>query len=254
MPLSTGDLFSYLLLARFFPLLPYSVLNVISGVLKLPLVPFFITLVLGSFPFNFVTVSVGSVVALAASDPDTPLGDKIWTWQMFGKLVGVTVVSVAPLIWKKQIQRALGNPRLAQALLAFPGRVRHGFKRAGEGIVQRVGISLGASEEHPSTTPDGPAYQSLSSPPPLPSQRRGESVSSSRASHETTDSEGGRAWRHKWNPSWGGDGFRLIEQLANGGKAPGREGELLGRWEEEEGLRREAVERMLFEPGRGQTM
>jgi hypothetical protein len=29
-PLSTGDLFSHLLLARFFPLLPYSVLNVSS--------------------------------------------------------------------------------------------------------------------------------------------------------------------------------------------------------------------------------
>ena len=44
------QLASFLLLARLFPLLPYSALNVASGVLGLPVKPFFWTLVLGSFP------------------------------------------------------------------------------------------------------------------------------------------------------------------------------------------------------------
>ncbi|BGP26172.1 proteophosphoglycan 5 [Rhodotorula toruloides] len=108
-PLSSSDLFSHLLLARFFPLLPYSVLNVISGVLRLPLGPFFTTLLIGSFPFNFATVSIGNLVALAASDPSVPLGDKIWSRQVVVKLVAVTLVSVLPLVFKDHLKRALSH-------------------------------------------------------------------------------------------------------------------------------------------------
>ncbi|GAA5937613.1 TVP38/TMEM64 family protein [Sporobolomyces koalae] len=108
-PISSSDLFSHLLLARFFPLLPYSVLNVISGVLRLPLGPFFTTLLIGSFPFNFATVSVGNLVALAASDPSTPLGDKIWSKEVVMKLVAVTLISVLPLVFKEQLKRMLSS-------------------------------------------------------------------------------------------------------------------------------------------------
>ena len=244
--LSSGDLFSYLLLARFFPLLPYSVMNVIAGVLRLPLPTFFVTLVLGSFPFNFVTVSVGAVVAVAAADPDTPLGDKIWTSAMLAKLVGVTVVSVAPMLFKKQLQRTLGNPRLAAIVVSLPHRVVWALSRAGERVVRLFGALLGTATPETQAAPVG-AYQSLAShlasSPASPVDSAG--ATAGRASHETTDSEGGRAWRHKWNPSWGGDGFRLIESLTGGGREAG--GELLGRWEEEEASRRTA-------PARGETM
>ncbi|GAA5867472.1 hypothetical protein JCM8547_007516 [Rhodosporidiobolus lusitaniae] len=108
-PLSSSDLFSHLMLARLFPLLPYSVLNVISGVLRLPLSPFFLTLLLGSFPFNFATVSIGELVALAAADPSTPLGDKIWSREVVLKLVAVTLVSVVPVVFKEQLKRAIAN-------------------------------------------------------------------------------------------------------------------------------------------------
>ncbi|SCV73738.1 BQ2448_6168 [Microbotryum intermedium] len=111
--LSPGDLFTHLLLARFFPLLPYSVLNVISGVLRLPLPTFFVTLVLGSFPFNFATVSIGSVVALAASDSSTPLSNKIWSPEVLTKLIAVTLVSVLPVVFKKQLKEALSSPRIS---------------------------------------------------------------------------------------------------------------------------------------------
>ncbi|GAA5889101.1 hypothetical protein JCM8208_007770 [Rhodotorula glutinis] len=131
-PLSSSDLFSHLLLARFFPLLPYSVLNVISGVLRLPLTPFFITLLLGSFPFNFATVSIGNLVALAAADPSVPLGDKIWSREVVVKLVAVTLVSVVPLAFKDQLKRVLSSggalerakDAVARALFGF-GAVPH---------------------------------------------------------------------------------------------------------------------------------
>lgn len=117
--LSSGDLFSYLLLARFFPLLPYSVLNVIGGVLRLPVSTFFATLVIGSFPFNLATVSIGDVVAAVIASGSTSTTDalsNIWRPEVIQKLVLATVVSVLPLIFKRQLQRALsGGGALATA-------------------------------------------------------------------------------------------------------------------------------------------
>ncbi|GAA5902722.1 TVP38/TMEM64 family protein [Sporobolomyces salmoneus] len=126
-PISSSDLFSHLLLARFFPLLPYSVLNVISGVLRLPLSPFFITLLIGSFPFNFATVSIGNLVALAASDPSTPLGDKIWSKEVVLKLVAVTLISVLPLAFKEQLKRILSNGGLIEKTKDSISRMLFGF-------------------------------------------------------------------------------------------------------------------------------
>jgi hypothetical protein len=53
-----ADLFSYLLLMRLFPLLPYAALNIAGGVLAVPASPFFWTLVLGSIPYNMVTTQM----------------------------------------------------------------------------------------------------------------------------------------------------------------------------------------------------
>ncbi|KAJ8292776.1 Transmembrane protein 41A [Rhodotorula toruloides] len=149
-PLSSSDLFSHLLLARFFPLLPYSVLNVISGVLRLPLGPFFTTLLIGSFPFNFATVSIGNLVALAASDPSVPLGDKIWSRQVVLKLVAVTLVSVLPLAFKDHLKRALSNG----------GSVAFALERAKDGLARSLfGFgavpSVSSTSRHQSTLTTG---------------------------------------------------------------------------------------------------
>ncbi|KAI8458862.1 snare associated Golgi protein-domain-containing protein [Phakopsora pachyrhizi] len=57
------ELWSYLLVARLLPIVPYSGLNMASGVLEIPLSPFFWTLVLGSLPYNFITTQVGEVLS-----------------------------------------------------------------------------------------------------------------------------------------------------------------------------------------------
>ncbi|KDE06460.1 hypothetical protein MVLG_03244 [Microbotryum lychnidis-dioicae p1A1 Lamole] len=140
-PLSPGDLFIRLLLARFFPLLPYSVLNIISGVLRLPLPTFFVTLVLGSFPFNFATVSIGSVVALAASDPSTPLSNKIWSPEVLTKLIAVTIVSVLPVVFKKQLKEVLSSARISQLATqasAIPSMLTYIGSIYKDAIVRRV--------------------------------------------------------------------------------------------------------------------
>ncbi|BGP33770.1 hypothetical protein JCM10296v2_005574 [Rhodotorula toruloides] len=174
-PLSSSDLFSHLLLARFFPLLPYSVLNVISGVLRLPLGPFFTTLLIGSFPFNFATVSIGNLVALAASDPSVPLGDKIWSRQVVLKLVAVTLVSVLPLAFKDHLKRALSNG----------GSVAYALERLKDGLARSL-FGFGA----------------------VPS------VSSTPARHQSTLSTGGpRSWKRKLSSSIGSGASDLFAFL-----------------------------------------
>lgn len=117
------DLFSFLLLARFFPLLPYSILNLLSGTLELPLSTFFLTLLLGSFPFNFATVSIGELVVLASSNVEgTTSGnglDQIWSKDVMRKLVLVTVVSVLPLVFKKQIIALVNSHRILPSILSL---------------------------------------------------------------------------------------------------------------------------------------
>jgi len=108
-----SDLFSYLLLARLFPLLPYSALNIACGVLKVPVQPFFITLVLGSFPYNFVTTQLGDLLGnlastVGGSDEGTGI-NAIWTWDLCFKLAVASILSAAPLLFKKQLKSFLGG-------------------------------------------------------------------------------------------------------------------------------------------------
>ncbi|KAK4050991.1 hypothetical protein OIV83_003120 [Microbotryomycetes sp. JL201] len=212
-PLSTGDLFSHLLLARFFPLLPYSVLNVISGVLRLPVPVFFITLVIGSFPFNFVTVSVGQLVAIAATDPSKPLVDKIWSSDVLIKLVLVTIVSVVPLVFKKQIQQVLSSQTVATAFQSLPVYVKYLFDRARDAIARKIfgfGIVVhGRSSSAPSSS--------------QPYRRVGQV-------------------RRKWNRSWQGDDWAM-ERLGEGSHVSRS---LLSRWDGDEG---DCVELMQQEEG-----
>ncbi|KAL8292455.1 hypothetical protein RQP46_001067 [Phenoliferia psychrophenolica] len=183
---STSDLFSHLLLARFFPLLPYSVLNVISGVLGLPVSLFFITLVIGSFPFNFATVSVGELVALAASDPTSTLANKIWSPAVLQKLVLVTLISVLPVVFKKPLQRWATSPELRAIVGAVPTHARFLWGRMSGAMARRVfGFEGQIAQPQPGTSGGG---------------------------HQAQRSSGGgsgRGWRHKWSPSISGDGIRI---------------------------------------------
>lgn len=217
-PLSTGDLFSHLLLARFFPLLPYSVLNVISGVLRLPVSVFFTTLVIGSFPFNFVTVSIGQLVAIAASDPSTPLSNKIWSGAVLAKLAAVTVVSVVPLVFKKQLQQALSSPALAAALQGVPTQAKFIFDRTRDAAVRKL-FGFGIITHNP--TPVGTTN--------LTNGPHGRF-----RSNET---------RRKWNRGWGGvgaafgsgeqeDGSIDLEETRFGSEV---QRSIMNRWDGDEG-------------------
>lgn len=106
---SSSDLFSYLLLARLFPLLPYSALNIACGVLKVPVKPYFTTLVLGSFPYNFVTTQLGDLLGSLANSAEAGNINAIWTWDLIFKLAVASILSAAPVIFKEQLKSIIGG-------------------------------------------------------------------------------------------------------------------------------------------------
>jgi uncharacterized membrane protein YdjX (TVP38/TMEM64 family) len=110
-----SDLFTYLLLARFFPLLPYSVLNLVSGVLGLPISPFFWTLVIGSFPYNLVTTQLGELLAHLAPGVTGGL-TAIWSPSLVFKLVAVTALSALPILFKEKLRALIASRHLARLI------------------------------------------------------------------------------------------------------------------------------------------
>lgn len=104
-----SDLFSYLLLARLFPLLPYSLLNIACGVLRVPVKPYFITLVLGSFPYNFVTTQLGDLLGNLANSAEAGNINAIWSWDLCFKLAVASILSAAPVVFKEQLKTVIGG-------------------------------------------------------------------------------------------------------------------------------------------------
>ncbi|KAH8917770.1 hypothetical protein BT69DRAFT_1286319 [Atractiella rhizophila] len=130
LPSPTSSQFtSSLLLARLFPLLPYSVLNLVSGVLHHPRQPFFWTIVVGSWPYNYVTTQCGEILALAGASEEGIGG--IWNARMVGKLLFVSLVSTVPLVAKNQLQRAVTALLAHVSLLTGAG---NGVGGRGDGI------------------------------------------------------------------------------------------------------------------------
>lgn len=167
--------------------------QVIAGVLRLPLGPFFSTLLIGSFPFNFATVSIGNLVALAAADPSKPLGDKIWSREVVLKLVAVTFISVVPLAFKDRLRSMLSN---GGAISTLVDRARNLVSRALFGFSAVPSSSIMASTASIAAQPSHRSSSSLGSGPQSPGP-------SNAASSGGGGAGGPRAWKRKISRSIG---------------------------------------------------
>ena len=148
------NLWSYLLFLRLLPIVPYGVMNIVCGVLQVPLVPYAVTMGIGSMPWNFCTAQIGDILqdvvsaiqksaSMAASTQGeanrlaagqanvlasgalTALVDRLWTADMIVKLVLLSVASALPIV----LQRFWGHRRDSDvvieedALKTLSGRV-----------------------------------------------------------------------------------------------------------------------------------
>ncbi|EGG00727.1 uncharacterized protein MELLADRAFT_79184 [Melampsora larici-populina 98AG31] len=112
------ELISYLLLARLIPILPYSALNLTSGAIGLPVLPFFLTLFFGSLPYNFLTTQVGHLIGIATRNHHQHLS--IWNSDLLFKLVFISLLSCLPILFKNRLKSLiLKFKRFSRSYLGF---------------------------------------------------------------------------------------------------------------------------------------
>ncbi|KAG0150024.1 hypothetical protein CROQUDRAFT_88580 [Cronartium quercuum f. sp. fusiforme G11] len=110
----TTELSTYLLVARLLPVVPYAALNLASGILGLPLIPFFWTLVIGSLPYNFVTTQLGDILSIATDQTHTT----IWSSTLLAKLALVSIGGALPVLLKGRIRPWLAKARRSTTVTA----------------------------------------------------------------------------------------------------------------------------------------
>ena len=65
-----GNIWSYLLVLRVLPVVPYGLMNIACSVLRIPLLPYAVTLAVGSIPWNACTVQIGDLLVQVVSALD----------------------------------------------------------------------------------------------------------------------------------------------------------------------------------------
>lgn len=95
------DGFSYLLAIRLLPLFPFWLVNLAASVCGMRLFPYTAATLLGIIPATFVFASIGAGVGTVLSSGGTPDLSVIFSWPVLGPLVGLAMVSLAPVAWKK---------------------------------------------------------------------------------------------------------------------------------------------------------
>jgi uncharacterized membrane protein YdjX (TVP38/TMEM64 family) len=95
------DGFSYLLAMRLIPVVPFWLTNLAPALVGIPLATFAGATFIGIMPATFVFASVGAevdVVLAAGGQPDTSL---IWSPPVLLPLVGLAVLSLLPVAWRR---------------------------------------------------------------------------------------------------------------------------------------------------------
>ncbi|EPQ31697.1 uncharacterized protein PFL1_01030 [Pseudozyma flocculosa PF-1] len=114
-----GAVWSYLLVLRVLPIIPYGLMNIACGVLGVPLLPYGVTLAVGSIPWNFVTCQVGDLLqeiveALPVDDGSglksgggggmKAIASHIWNRDMVIKLLLLSIASLIPMALSRYLK------------------------------------------------------------------------------------------------------------------------------------------------------
>lgn len=95
------NLFFYMLFLRLFPFTPNWLVNFLSPWLRIPLSYFFFSLLLGSFPYNFVCTQAGSLVHSVQSMSE------VMTWSTLFKLALIASIALFPALIQDRMRRKL---------------------------------------------------------------------------------------------------------------------------------------------------
>lgn len=101
--------FSYLLFLRFLPLFPFWLINIIPGLLNVPLKTFFWATLLGIIPGSAVYVSVGNGLSSVFAKGETPNFGIIFEPQIIIPILLLAILSIIPIVYKKIKARRLAR-------------------------------------------------------------------------------------------------------------------------------------------------
>ncbi|KAM9726714.1 transmembrane protein 41A-B-like [Menidia menidia] len=85
-----SSLFFFLLFLRFFPMTPNWFLNITCPVLNIPMSVFFLSVLIGLIPYNFICVRTGAILSQISSLDD------IFTWGTVAQLLAIALVALLP--------------------------------------------------------------------------------------------------------------------------------------------------------------
>lgn len=94
------DAFSYVLTLRLLPVAPFWLVNAAAGIAGAPLGPYALATLLGILPATFIYSWVGAGLSELFARGETPDLGVIFEPFVLGPLVGLALLSLAPVVWK----------------------------------------------------------------------------------------------------------------------------------------------------------
>lgn len=93
--------FSYLMILRLIPLFPFWVVNIVPALLNVDARTYIIATFLGIIPGSFVYISIGNGLSHLLEMNQQPDLSIIFSWPILLPLIGLALLSLLPLIYKK---------------------------------------------------------------------------------------------------------------------------------------------------------
>ncbi len=93
--------FSYLLVLRLIPVLPFFVVNIVPALLGVPFRTYFVASTLGFVPTIFVLASIGSGLGAVFDAGGTPDAGILLEPEIFLPLLGLAVLALIPVIYRR---------------------------------------------------------------------------------------------------------------------------------------------------------
>jgi uncharacterized membrane protein YdjX (TVP38/TMEM64 family) len=93
--------FSYLLAIRLLPLFPFWLVNLAASFCGMSLPAFAAATLIGIVPATFVFASIGAGLSGVLAAGGTPDLSAIFSLRILGPLIGLALLSLAPIVWKK---------------------------------------------------------------------------------------------------------------------------------------------------------
>jgi len=95
------DGFRYLLAIRLIPLLPFWLVNLAASLCGMRLLPYATATVLGIAPATFIFASIGAGIGTVLAAGGTPDLSLIFSLPVLGPLIGLAVLTLLPILWRK---------------------------------------------------------------------------------------------------------------------------------------------------------